>query len=291
MWNNRLLSSKQFTPELLNSFFNLADAIQVDKNLVFGNANGKILCTWFNQPSTRTKLSFQTAMLRLGGQYIDFQEDLSSIAKGESIEDTARMLNNYCDILVVRHSDENIFNKILPYLEIPVINAGNGNDEHPTQALIDLYTIWKHFGYYEPLTYLVCGNSSRTIRSLCFSLCDKNSKVIFVVNEGEYLDDDIENDLYKQGVYYQTVNDLRHYSNIDVIYANRDQGTAEDNIIYPSYLDHSSYTSENAILLHPLPRVYEIHPSVDVHPKAKYFLQASYAVPVRMAILGMMLGL
>jgi len=263
---------------------------------------GKILATLFFEPSTRTKLSFETAMYRLGGDVIGFSEpSMTSIKKGETLADTVRMVDSYSDIIVIRHSLEGAARLAAEFAEAPVINAGDGAGRHPTQCLLDLFTIMKEKGRIEGLKIALVGDLKygRTVHSLAHALALFGAELIFVSPETLKMPKEIVRDCQDLGAEPKSLTNLeKAIKDVDVIYVTRIQkerfpDPTEYNRVVGSYkIDMSllKHAKEDAIVMHPLPRVNEIDPEVDGTKHALYFKQAFYGVPVRMALLSSLLG-
>ena len=263
---------------------------------------GKILATLFFEPSTRTKLSFETAMYRLGGDVIGFSEpSMTSIKKGETLADTVRIVDSYSDIIVIRHSLEGAARLAAEFAEAPVINAGDGAGRHPTQCLLDLFTILKEKGRIEGLKIALVGDLKygRTVHSLAHALALFGAELIFVSPETLKMPKEIVRDCQDLGAEPKSLTNLeKAIKDVDVIYVTRIQkerfpDPTEYNRVVGSYkIDMSllKHAKEDAIVMHPLPRVNEIDPEVDGTKHALYFKQAFYGVPVRMALLSSLLG-
>ena len=263
---------------------------------------GKILATLFFEPSTRTKLSFETAMYRLGGDVIGFSEpSMTSIKKGETLADTVRMVDSYSDTIVIRHSLEGAARLAAEFAEAPVINAGDGAGRHPTQCLLDLFTILKEKGRIEGLKIALVGDLKygRTVHSLAHALALFGAELIFVSPETLKMPKEIVRDCQDLGAEPKSLTNLeKAIKDVDVIYVTRIQkerfpDPTEYNRVVGSYkIDMSllKHAKEDAIVMHPLPRVNEIDPEVDGTKHALYFKQAFYGVPVRMALLSSLLG-
>lgn len=261
--------------------------------------DGSILGALFYEPSTRTRLSFETAMLRLGGNVVSETDvTFSSQTKGEVLEDTIRMVGGYADVIAIRTKTKGQAGIAAEYSPVPILNGGDGSGEHPTQSLLDLYTIIKHHKIgEEPLKVSFVGDLKygRTVHSLAKILRHyEGIELTFVAPEviqmpDEYLsaEDEISHDLTDEIL--QTA---------DVIYDTRmQQERFEDQQMFRKVRDSYIFTPENvnlmkpsATLMHPLPRVNEIKQSVDILPQAKYFEQAMNGVPVRMALIAQVLG-
>ncbi|WP_409200147.1 aspartate carbamoyltransferase [Methanobrevibacter sp. DSM 116169] len=257
--------------------------------------DGKILGMMFFEPSTRTKLSFETAMKRLGGECIGFENSItSSVSKGESIADTAKMFEAYCDGLVIRHEMEGVSKFISDIVNVPVINAGDGASQHPTQTLLDLYTIKKEFKDINNLKIALIGDLKygRTVHSLAYALGLYNTEMYFVSPKELQMPDEILHDLEKNKIKFHKKEDLKEIvDKVDVLYVTRIQkerfGDEEEyQKIKGAYkIDKNLIEGKDLIVMHPLPRIDEIDADIDNTKYNKYFEQAFNAVPVRMAIL------
>lgn len=218
-----LYESQQFSPELLFSLFKDADEIRENLEKHHSDLKGKLVASLFYEPSTRTRLSFESAMIKLGGNVISTEnaKEFSSAIKGESIEDTIRVVSKYVDVIVMRHYEEGTAEKASAVSSVPVINAGDGKGQHPTQALLDLYTIYREFGRVENIKIAFVGDlaSGRTARSLCYLLGKfKNIEIIFVSPENLRMKSDIENYLKKHGVPFREESDLNKVlGEVDII--------------------------------------------------------------------------
>lgn len=263
-----------------------------------------ILATLFFEPSTRTRLSFESAMQRLGGKVISVaQKESSSATKGETVYDSIKVIEHYADIIVMRHSDKDAPQAAIAATDKPVINAGSGADEHPTQALADMYTMHKEKGRIEGLNMVFVGDMKygRTVHSLVslLSLFPNNS-LTFIAPKALSLPNEYQELLDKRGVSYlasETMDAALHQA--DVIYMTRIQAerfekTSEYEKYKGSYiLDRATVEQKckaDVTILHPLPRVDELSTDLDELPNAAYFRQAGNAVPMRMAILVKLLG-
>jgi carbamoyl-phosphate synthase/aspartate carbamoyltransferase len=263
----------------------------------------KILINYFCEPSTRTSASFHTAMIKLGGSVITINGDTSSNKKGESIEDSIQTLNYYGDIIVLRHPDIEAIYKASNVSTIPLINAGNGNGEHPTQALLDFFTIYDEFLerqnkilFQNNMTITFTGDlkNSRTIHSLIQLLCIFEKEITFIYCGEPGLEIPIE--LYSQVQTHPNIRQITWYSTeeamkiTDVLYMTRIQKERMQNksISYqPFSLNKETivHLNENAIIMHPLPRQEELSPEIDDDKRAVYFKQVENGVYVRMALL------
>ena len=270
---------------------NIAQSKEVSEEL-----KGKILGLMFFEPSTRTKMSFETSMKRLNGECIGFENSgSSSVSKGESIADTAKMFEGYCDALVIRHEYEGVSKFISDIVNIPVINAGDGAGQHPTQTLLDLYTIKKEIGEIDNLNIALIGDLKfgRTVHSLSNALGLFENIKIYLVSPPELrMPQEILIDLNDTNVEYEEVDNIESIiDKVDVLYVTRIQkerfGDIDDYLkIKGAYIVNKKLLKgKDVIVMHPLPRIDEIDTDVDNTKYNKYFTQAANAVPVRMAIL------
>jgi len=298
---NHVLTASQFSRKELLDIFLVAE--EMEKILQKGKselAKGKILATLFYEPSTRTRLSFETAMLRLGGGVISETDvTYSSQTKGEILADTIRIVANCADIISLRSRTAGDAEKASEASSVPIINAGDGAGEHPTQSLLDLFTIQKHFRLGdEPLRVTFVGDLKygRTVHSLATMIRNfENIKISFVAPQ----EVQIPEKYLMKGDTVQTELTDEVLKQSDIVYATRIQKERfEDGILYEQVKDafvldiqKVSLMRENAILLHPLPRVNEITLGVDALPQAKYFEQARNGIPIRMALITQLLGL
>lgn len=299
-----ILSILDFKRNELEHIFEVSN--EMKKILEKGRANllnGKILATAFFEPSTRTKLSFETAMYRLGGSIIGFSEpSISSIAKGESISDTIKMLDSYADIIVIRHKLEGVAKLASEIAKSPVINGGDGTHNHPTQSMIDLYTIWDKFGNINGLNICVLGDLKygRAAISLIYGLTLFDIKKIFLVSPSLLkIRQEVKDSLKSLGLkIYETESLEEVLSECDVLYVTRIQkerfpDLTEYEKIKGSYritIEMLKNVKNDLIILHPLPRIDEIDNRVDNSKYAYYFKQAANGVPVRMSLLALLLG-
>ena len=294
-----LMSPMDFSVEELDQLLDLAQDIEKNRPKYAHVCDDKRLATLFYEPSTRTRLSFEAAMMNLGGKVLGFSSaDSSSAAKGESVADTVRVVSCYADICAMRHPKEGAPLVASMASSIPVINAGDGGHQHPTQTLTDLLTIRSLHGRFEDLTIGLCGDLKfgRTVHSLIEAL-SRYSGVRFVLISPEelripsYIREDV---LEKKGLYYQEVERLEDaLPELDILYMTRVQKerffNEEDYVRMKDYyiLDAAKMqlAKEEMLVLHPLPRVNEIAVEVDKDPRAAYFRQAQYGVYVRMALI------
>ncbi len=298
---NHVIESQQFDKELLEYVFSLADSMKSDPSQY--QLQGKILATLFYEPSTRTRLSFESAMLQLGGNVLSTEsaKEFSSFAKGETLEDTIKVTSGYADIIALRHFDIGAAKRAAQVSDKPIINAGDGAGQHPTQALLDLYTIQNHFNNVNDMTICMVGDLryGRTVRSLCYLLGRfYKPQILFVAPDICKMADDIRQFLTKNGVQWAEMDFETAIEKSDCIYMTRvqkerflDMGRYSQ-AISKFKIDASTLPKlkPGAIVLHPLPRETEIHPEVDDDPRMIYFEQAQNGVWIRMAIIHMLLS-
>ena len=294
-----LMSPLDFTVEELNTLMNLANDIEANPSKYAHACAGKKLATLFFEPSTRTRLSHEAAMLNLGGSILGFSSaDSSSAAKGESVTDTIQTVSCYSDIIAMRHPKEGAPMVAARRSSVPIINAGDGGHQHPTQTLTDLLTIRSIMGRLDNLTVGLCGDLKfgRTVHSLIHALVRyENVKFVLISPEELRLPGYIREDVLKaNGVEYKEVERMEDaLGDLDVLYTTRVQQerffNEEDYIrlkdFYVLNKEKLSLAKEDMLILHPLPRVNEIAVEVDDDPRAVYFKQAQYGVYVRMALI------
>lgn len=297
---HHIIESQQFDLKLINKIFSVADKLEKKQGKPL---KGKIMASLFYEPSTRTRFSFESAMLRLGGSVITTEnaKEFSSAIKGETLEDSIRVINNYADIIVLRHYEKGSSEKASLVSNIPVINAGDGTGQHPTQALLDLYTIRRELGIIDGITIAMVGDlkNGRTIRSLSYLLGKyRDVKIIFVSPKALGVGEDIKEYLNKHKVTYEEIQNLKSIiSKVDVLYQTRIQKerfkTQKEYFKLKGYYQLNNRLVESmkkkSIIMHPLPRVDEILPEVDLSSKAVYFNQAKYGLLIRMALLKLVL--
>ena len=282
----------------------LADDIMKNRPKYAEVCKGKKLATLFYEPSTRTRLSFEAAMMELGGNVLGFSSaDNSSASKGESVADTARIVEKYADIIAMRHPKEGAPLVASMHVDIPVINAGDGGHNHPTQTLTDLLTIKQTKGHLDHLTVGFCGDLKfgRTVHSLIKQLSlYEGTHFILISPEELQVPDYIKEDLDHKGISYTEVTQMDEVMpKLDILYMTRVQkerffNEADYIRLKDSYilnLDKLANAKEDLKILHPLPRVNEIATEVDNDPRATYFKQAEYGKFVRMALIMTLLGL
>lgn len=261
-----------------------------------------ILATLFFEPSTRTRLSFECAMHRLGGNVIGFADPSgTSLKKGESLADTVRMADSYSDVIVIRHPQEGAARLAAEFSEVPVLNAGDGAGQHPTQCLLDLFTILTEKKKIKGNNVVLLGDLKygRTVHSLAYALAMFKADLTFVSPETLKMPKEVINECKEFGIEpISTTNLEKAIKDADVLYATRIQkerfpDAEEYNRVVGSYKVDTlllQQAKEDLIVMHPLPRVVEIDPKVDATKHAKYFTQAFNGVPVRMALLSLILG-
>ena len=301
-----LIDPADFTREEFRELFDLAHQIVANPEKYSKSCEGKILATLFYEPSTRTRFSFEAAMLRLGGKVIGFSEpNSSSVAKGESVADTIRTIECYADIAVMRHPKEGAPRVASQFLTtLPLINAGDGGHQHPTQTLTDILTIERLKGSVENKTYGFCGDLKfgRTVHSLIKFLSNyEGVKFILISPEElrvpEYIREEV---IRKKGIPFEEVQQIEPYMNqLDFLYMTRvqrerffneeDYIRLKDRFILDA--EKMKYAREDTYILHPLPRVNEISIEVDQDPRAQYFVQAKNGMYVRMALILKLLGI
>jgi aspartate carbamoyltransferase len=303
-YGKSILSVKQFDREDLTYIFEVAHEMRtmVERVGAFDLLKGKILANLFYEPSTRTASSFTAAMERLGGSVIPINEvKYSSVAKGESLPDTVRSLECYADVLVLRHPEVGASALAAEYARKPIINAGDGIGEHPTQALLDLFTIIEERGNPDGLTVTMLGDLKygRTVHSLSRLLSLYDIKLNFVAPQILAMPEEILAELEGKGIQFEAFTSLDEpLPETDVLYVTRVQKERFDDpedyervkgtyIITPETLEEAK---DDMIIMHPLPRVGEISMTLDDDPRAAYFRQMEYGMYVRMALLAMVLG-
>ena len=300
-----LIDPLDFTQQEITTLLDLADRIHDDPAAYQDVATHKKLATLFYEPSTRTRLSFEAAMLNLGGHVLGFpSETVSSASKGESVADTIRVVSCYADIVAMRHPKEGAPLRASRYSRIPVINAGDGGHSHPTQTLLDMMTIRRRKGRLDNLTIGFCGDLKfgRTVHSLIKSLARyDNVKFVLISPEELRVPDYIINEVLEpRGIpYIETRNLEGALPDLDILYMTRVQRerffNEEDYIrLRDSYIltaEKLNLAPADMAVLHPLPRVNEITLDVDDDPRAAYFEQAQNGVYVRMALIMTLLGL
>jgi len=295
-----ILTIGDFTRKDIETVLKAADDIEEGKPS--RSLAGKILATVFFEPSTRTRLSFESAMKRLGGDVVSFGGlEGSSVAKGETLSDTIRMVEAYSDAIVLRHPQEGAARLAADFSSKPVINGGDGAGQHPTQTLLDLYTIWDALDTIDGRTIALLGDLKygRTVHSLVLALCNFDVDLTFIAPPSLQLPKEIADQVKARGRDLKTATRPEDVmKDLDVLYVTRIQkerfpDAAEYAKVAGSYrvdLEMLREAKKNLIVMHPLPRLGEIAPEVDRTPHAKYFEQARNGVRVRMALLSMIFG-
>jgi aspartate carbamoyltransferase catalytic subunit len=301
MKNRSLVSIDDLTTNDILKILDLAG--EFEKKPVQKLLEGRVIATLFFEPSTRTRLSFESAINKLGGKIIGFSDaSSSSVSKGETIYDTIRTVNNYCDLIVMRHPVEGSARFASEIATVPVINAGDGANQHPTQTLLDLYSIRKTQGTLDNLNIFMVGDLKygRTVHSLLMAMSRWNATFNFIAPDELKMPDEFK--LYLDNMdlkYYEHTDFTDIISRADIIYMTRVQRERfSDPIEYEKVKNvyvlkdkMLKNTKPNMRILHPLPRVNEIHIDVDRNPKAYYFEQALNGVYTRQAILCSLLGI
>jgi len=294
---NNVISIKDFQKEDINFILNEAENLEkvARSEEKSQDLAGKVLGMMFFEPSTRTRLSFETAIKRLGGDSVGFAgSNISSVSKGENIADTSKMFEAYSDALVIRHDLEGVARFIADIVDVPVINAGDGAGQHPTQTLLDLYTMKREFDKIDGLNVALIGDLKygRTVHSLAYALGMFGVEMSFVSPSELQMPNEILHDLEKNKVkFHETENIKDIIDEVDVLYITRIQKERFPDVeeylrIKGAYLiDLNLINGKDLIVMHPLPRVDEIAHDVDNTKYNKYFEQAFYGVPIRMAIL------
>lgn len=302
--NRDVISVKDFSKEEINYILNYAKKMvpyakgEKDTDIL----REKILSSLFFEPSTRTRLSFESAMNRLGGRVIGFADpSATSQKKGESLADTIRMADSYSDAIVIRHPQEGAARLSTEFAESPILNAGDGAGQHPTQCLLDLFTIVTERKQIKGNKIVLLGDLKygRTVHSLAYALSLLGAELTFVSPESLKMPKEVINECKEFGVEPSSISNLeRAVKDANVLYVTRIQkerfpDAEEYNRVVGMYkvdMDLLKHAKEDLIIMHPLPRVVEIDPEVDKTPHALYFKQAFNGVPVRMALLSLILG-
>lgn len=301
-----VIEAQQFDRETLNAIFEVAKEMENIKKNSPGSQilKGYLMATLFYEPSTRTRLSFESAMKRLGGEVLTTENarEFSSAAKGETLEDTIRTVEGYSDIIVMRHFESGAAKRAAATAGIPIINAGDGPGQHPTQALLDVYTIEREIGKLDGIRVGLVGDlaNGRTVRSLAYLLAEyQDVKIYFVSPDVVKMKDDIKKYLTRRGVEWEESGDLMEVaSKCDVVYQTRIQRErfGERIDLYEEargkyIVDENvlKVMQSHAVVMHPLPRLDEITVDVDADPRAAYFRQAKNGLYIRMALLKLLL--
>jgi aspartate carbamoyltransferase catalytic subunit len=296
-----VLRADQFSAEEIDRILEAARRYEaaLEAGEVLDELRGKLLAALFFEPSTRTRLSFEAAMLRLGGRVVTVAEaKSSSAAKGESLHDTIKTVAGYADVIVLRHPRIGAAEEAARATDVPILNAGDGAGQHPTQALLDLYTLVKEQGKVDGLTIALVGDlkNGRTVHSLADLLAQYGVEFVFVAPEALRMPREIVERLRSKGIEVRETASLADaIPTCDVLYMTRIQrerfdDPAEYDRLKDAYVlgrDVLAAARDSITIMHPLPRVNEIAADVDDHPGAAYFRQAANGVPVRMALLAM----
>jgi aspartate carbamoyltransferase catalytic subunit len=296
-----IISIKDFTREEINYILKIAKAMEPIATKGSDMLKGKILATLFFEPSTRTRLSFEAAMHKLGGSTIGFAEaELASVKKGENLADTVRTVENYADIIAVRHPMEGAARLAAEFAKVPIINGGSGAEEHPTQALLDLYTIMKEKRKINGLKIALVGDLryGRTVHSLAYALSLYNIELYLISPESLRMRREVLQTIKEKIPVIEKTSLEKTVSQVDVLYVTRIQkerfpDPAEYIKVKGSYridMNTLNEAKEGLIILHPLPRVDEIAPEVDNTPYAKYFPEVLNGIVMRMALLALISG-
>lgn len=297
-----LIETQQFDRQSLQDLFDMASSLEGKRETSF---KGHILASLFYEPSTRTRLSFESAMYRLGGDVITMENgrESSSQSKGETLEDSIKVVSQYADAIVMRHAETGAADRAAAVSSVPIINAGDGNlGQHPTQALLDLYTIQRELGRQDGIHVVFVGNLRyyRSTRSLAYLLGKYDTmRVTFVSSPELRMDDDVKEYLERRGIPFTETEEMGEaIREADVVYQTRvakewiknDEEYERQRGRYIITRAVADSMKEGAIIIHPLPRVGEIAPDVDDSPHAVYFRQVGYGLIVRMAILKTIMG-
>jgi len=296
-----IVSIRDFTCDEIDYVLEKTDSMEPLARKGSDMLHGKILATAFFEPSTRTRLSFESAMYRLGGACIGFADPrASSVEKGENLADTVRVLESYADALVIRHPLEGAARLAAEFSSVPVINAGSGAEEHPTQALLDLYTVKQEKGTIDGLNIGLVGDLryGRTVHSLAYALALYNVKLHLISPDSLRIRRDVLVEVEKKISVRESTDLVQALPDLDVIYMTRIQkerfpDLAEYEKVKGSYqlgMAELGSARKDAIVMHPLPRVDEISPDVDGTVHSKYFKQARYGLLTRMALISLVLG-
>jgi aspartate carbamoyltransferase catalytic subunit len=296
-----IISIKDFSREEISYVFKIAKTMEPVVAKGSQLLRGKILATLFYEASTRTRLSFESAMQRLGGSTIGFAEaEMASVKKGENLADTVRTVENYADVIALRHPLEGAARLAAEFSDVPILNAGSGGEEHPTQALLDLYTMVKERGKVDGLKIAMVGDLryGRTVHSLAYALSLYNIELFLVSPETLRMRREVLQTIKERISVTERTNLEKIVPLVDVLYVTRIQkerfpDPAEYLKVKGCYrvdLQSLSEVKKDLIVMHPLPRVDEIAPEVDGTPYARYFQQVRNGIVVRMALLALILG-
>lgn len=298
--NKSLVSINDFSKEEILRIIELAAEFEANPNQPL--LQGRVIASLFFEPSTRTRLSFETAINRLGGRVIGFSDaNATSTTKGETLKDTIIMVSNYADLIVMRHPLEGAARYASEQSRVPVVNAGDGANQHPSQTLLDMFSISKTQGHLDNLKIAMVGDLKygRTVHSLLMAMSYFNPKFYFVAPEELKIPNEYKEFLNAKGIEYEEHREMTDImSEVDILYMTRVQKERFSDLIEyekvkNTYILRNSMlegTKPNLRVLHPLPRVNEIATDVDANPKAYYFRQAENGVYTRMAIIASILG-
>ena len=302
--DRNIISTRSFSRERIDKILSFAEKLEpvARKEARCDILDGKVMALLFFEPSTRTKMSFETAMIRLGGKVINMGSvEASSVAKGETLADTIRVISGYADAIVLRHPREGAALMASEFASVPIINAGDGAGHHPTQTLLDLYTIRRE-SHLDDLTITLAGDLKygRTVHSLCYALSNYGARINLVSPPELRMPERILEEMDRRRIEINIFDSLEAaVKDSDILYMTRIQRER-----FPDPAEFSKVSKEMRVtkkllenvrpdlkVMHPLPRVDEILPDVDSTPHACYFRQAFYGVPVRMAVLSMAMGI
>jgi len=295
------VSIEDFSREEINYILNISHSMEPLAAKGSDMLKGKILANLFFEPSTRTRLSFEAAMLKLGGSAIGFAEaEIASVRKGENLADTVRTVENYADIIALRHPLEGAAKLAAEFSKVPILNAGSGAEEHPTQAFMDLYTLQKEKGKIDGLKIALVGDLryGRTVHSLAYALSLYNIELYLISPESLRMRHEVIRAIRNKISIIEDTNLEKIIPQIDVLYVTRIQKERFPDLaeyakvkgIYKIDLKTLKSAKKDLIILHPLPRVDEIAAEVDSTPQARYFQQVWNGIVVRMALLALVLG-
>ena len=297
-----IISIRDFTREEIDHILDVAEVMEPIAKTGSDMLRGKIMASLFFEPSTRTRLSFSVAMHKLGGDVVGFAgPEASSVMKGENLADTVRTVQNYADVLVIRHPREGAARLAAEFADIPVINAGSGAEEHPTQALLDLYTIRREIGHIDGLNIALAGDLryGRTVHSLAYALSNYRDITLYLISpEALRMRREVLEEIQGKVKVVEGRSIEEFIPELDVLYMTRIQkerfpDPAEYAKVRGSYrleAQHLKKAKQGLIVMHPLPRVDEVAPDVDTTPHARYFKQVWSGVVIRMALLALVLG-
>jgi len=299
--SRNLIQPEDFSVREIDEILNLAEEIMKNPSAYSRVCEGKLMATLFYEPSTRTRLSFEAAMKRLGGEIIGFSEpNSSSVSKGESLADTMRVVSGYVDVIVMRHPIAGAAEEAINYTSVPFINAGDGGNQHPTQTLTDLLTIKTLTGRLDNHVIGLCGDLKygRTVHSLVKAMIRyENNKFVFISPEELKMPNYIKEKIRSYS-YYETTKLDESLNKLDLLYMTRVQqerfaDKEEYERLKDTYIldkEKMEHANKKMLVMHPLPRVNEISNDIDSDKRAVYFKQATYGMYVRMALIMKLLG-